>query len=96
MEKLLYQTIILELLRFKKRLIKQILVDYKGGKCEICGYNKCLGALEFHHLNPEEKEFTISKKNVNNNTIKIEDLKREADKCILVCANCHAELHYKD
>ena len=83
-------------LRRKKRLIKQVLVDYKGGKCELCGYNKCLGALEFHHLNPNEKEFEISKKNLNNNTVTIEDLKKEADKCILVCANCHAELHYKD
>ena len=40
--------------------LKEKLVEYKGGKCEICGYDKCITALEFHHLNPEEKEFSIS------------------------------------
>lgn len=73
----------------KKNKIK--LVEYKGGKCEICGYDKCIDALEFHHLNPQEKEFGIS----CGNTLKFETLKKEADKCILVCANCHREIHSK-
>ncbi len=71
----------------KNKKIK--LVEYKGGKCEICGYNKCIEALEFHHRNPEEKEFHISHKNVKN----IEIYFKEVDKCILVCANCHREIH---
>jgi len=69
---------------------KEILVEYKGGKCEICGYNKCLAALDFHHKNPKEKEFNISKKGTNG----IENSKKEVDKCLLVCSNCHREIHF--
>lgn len=60
----------------------------KGEKCSICGYNKCLRALEFHHPNPKEKEFQITQ-----NVKDFEKLKEEAEKCILVCSNCHAEIH---
>lgn len=83
------------ILRRKKRLIKDKLIQYKGGKCEICGYNKCQGALQFHHINPKEKEFSLSQVNLNNNSITMEDLYKEVDKCLLLCANCHAEQHYK-
>lgn len=68
--------------------IKQRLVDYKGGKCQICGYNRYINALEFHHVNPEEKDFTIS-----GGTKSFDTLKPEIDKCILVCSNCHREIH---
>lgn len=68
---------------------KQKLVDYKGGECSKCGYNKCLAAMEFHHLDPNEKDFTISGKSWS-----FERLKSEADKCILVCNRCHTEIHY--
>jgi hypothetical protein len=67
---------------------KQELVEYKGGCCERCGYNKSTRALQFHHLDPNEKDFTISRKSYS-----IERLKKEVDKCILVCANCHLEIH---
>ena len=70
--------------------LKEKLVEYKGGKCEICGYDKCIEALEFHHLNPEEKDFSIS----SYSTLSFENLKKEVDKCILVCANCHREIHH--
>ncbi len=73
----------------KRRLYKQSLVDYKGGKCCICGYNKCLSSLQFHHLDPTKKDFTISSKS----STSIEKIKLELDKCILVCANCHGEIH---
>lgn len=66
------------------------LVEYKGGKCEICGYNKSYNVLQFHHINPDEKDFTISRKSYS-----LERLKKEVDKCILVCANCHIEIHEK-
>lgn len=72
----------------RRRLMKEILIKYKGGKCEKCGYDKNLNALEFHHLNPSEKEFSISSK-----LLSIEALKKETDKCVLLCANCHRELH---
>ena len=83
-------------LRFKKRKVKNMLINYKGGKCSICGYDKCQGALQFHHLDPNEKEFTLSQVNLNDTDFSIEKMKKEVDKCILVCANCHSEIHYKD
>lgn len=83
-----------EALRYKKRAIKHELVKYKGGKCELCGYNKTECALQFHHINPEEKEFSLSHINLNNFTVTMNDLKKEVDKCQLLCANCHFEQHY--
>ena len=68
--------------------VKKKLVEYKGGKCQLCGYDKCIAALDFHHLDPEQKDFTIS-----GGTKSFEHLKSEVDKCILVCANCHREIH---
>ena len=65
------------------------LINYKGGKCQICNYDRCKRVLQFHHIDPELKEFELS----NSGTMNIEILKKEADKCILVCANCHGEIH---
>lgn len=76
------------------RLIKHILIQYKGGKCEKCGYDRCEGALHFHHRNPKEKEFVVSQINLSNE-FGIRQLYQEVDKCSLLCANCHAEEHYK-
>lgn len=75
----------------KAREFKIKCVEYKGSKCTICNYDKCLGALEFHHLDASQKEFTISSKQL---LLNFNQLKSELDKCILVCSNCHAELHY--
>lgn len=63
-------------------------VEYKGGKCERCGYSTNISALEFHHLDPSEKDFGISSTKHS-----WEETKRELDKCILVCSNCHREIH---
>ena len=79
-----------------RRALKKHLVLYKGGKCEICGYNKSFNALQFHHLNPQEKDFTISTHANLLSNFNIELYHKEVDKCILVCANCHAEIHEKD
>jgi len=65
-------------------------LEYKGGKCCKCGYDKCVGALEFHHINPDEKEFGPGH---NGHTRSWKRVKKELDKCILVCANCHREIH---
>jgi hypothetical protein len=67
---------------------KQKLIEHRGGKCILCGYNKCLGALCFHHINPAEKSFTISGK-----TKAYQKLLLESEKCVILCANCHAEVH---
>ena len=70
---------------------KEKLVAYKGGKCEKCGYDKCITALNFHHLDPEKKEFSIS-----SSSFSYEKLLKEVDKCILLCANCHKEIHEEE
>lgn len=78
--------------RNKKRLarFKRLCLEYKGGKCVRCGYDKCSGALVFHHRDPSEKGFYISGKSL----CKLYDaVKKELDKCDLLCANCHAEVH---
>ena len=75
-----------------RQIIKQWALEYKGSKCEKCGYNKCSEALEFHHKNPEEKDFNLSDRNL---ILDWQEIKKELDKCILVCANCHREIHAK-
>ena len=72
----------------KRYRIKKEMVDYKGGKCEICSYDKSFRALQFHHIDPSTKDF-----NIGGVTSMNEDVKKELDKCILVCANCHSEIH---
>ncbi|NTU74045.1 hypothetical protein HGB07_07940 [Candidatus Roizmanbacteria bacterium] len=71
-----------------RRRTKIKLVEYKGGKCEICGYSKTYAALSFHHKDPNEKDFGISSKSYS-----FERMKKEVDKCIMVCNNCHTEIH---
>ena len=72
----------------KKRVLdRERVIDYKGGKCESCGYNKYRGALEFHHLDPSQKDPLGLRKR------SFESLKKEVDKCVLLCANCHREEH---
>ena len=80
---------------FKKRRqnMKRRCVKYKGEKCCRCGYNKHVCALDFHHIDPDKKEYDMTKLIRNNNWNK---LKTELDKCILICANCHRELHFKE
>lgn len=60
----------------------------RGGKCERCGYDKCIQALEFHHIDPSQKDFTIS-----NDHFKLKEAVEESKKCIIICSNCHKELH---
>lgn len=73
----------------RRRLIKQKAIDYKGGQCQICGYDKYPGALELHHLDPSNKVFGIGEQGHSRSW---ERVKLELDKCILVCANCHREI----
>lgn len=70
------------------------LVDILGGECQLCGYKKNQAALCFHHRNPEDKSFTITIRKCSNCTW--ESLVEEANKCELLCANCHMEIHYPD
>ena len=72
----------------RRRKIKALAIEYKGGMCQICGYKKYQGALDLHHINGK-KEFGIGDKGY---TRSWEKVKAELNKCILVCANCHREL----
>lgn len=80
----------MEAVQKRRDKLKLLAVEYKGGKCCICGYSKYVGALEFHHLNPNNKDFGISSKGY---TRSFDLVKKELDKCILVCSNCHKEIH---
>jgi ribosomal protein L32 len=80
--------------RWKKNKVRwhKILDDLKINGCAICGYDKCTHALDFHHVNPEDKKFKI---NVNFMAFKVEKITTELNKCILLCSNCHREIHKK-
>ena len=74
----------------RRKKVRQMAVEYKGGRCKVCGYNRCIEALEFHHNNGSKKDFSISEKGYTRSWAKV---KEELDKCILLCANCHREIH---
>lgn len=74
----------IRMVNFKKKCL-----EYKGQKCVECGYSKYYGALEFHHIDPRKKDFSISQmKSYSFDNI----VKEELDKCVLLCANCHREV----
>ena len=73
----------------RQQKLKQHAIGYKGGKCCICGYNKCAQALAFHHIDTSTKEFSIAHAKLTS----FSKIKAELDKCILVCNNCHSEIH---
>lgn len=79
-----------EYVQRRRHKIKEMAIEYKGGCCQCCGYSKSKRALEFHHLDPTEKDFNISHKGHSRSW---ERVKKELDKCILLCSNCHAEIH---
>ncbi len=74
----------------RRRELKRLLVEYKGGCCETCGYDKFVEVLEFHHRDPDGKDFKVSQ-----GSWSLERMKAEADKCALLCANCHREEHIR-
>ena len=71
--------------------IKLKAIEYKGGRCQNCGYSRFHGALEFHHRDPNIKDFEIARCNRG-----WDKIKTEIDKCDLLCANCHREVHWND
>lgn len=72
----------------RRKKLKQMAIEYKGGKCQLCGYDRCVAALVFHHCS--DKNFGIAKSGYTRSWRKICE---ELDKCILLCSNCHAEIH---
>ena len=68
---------------------REAYVNYLGGSCKYCSYARCLSALEFHHRDPSKKDPTFTSMRYWG----LEKAKKELDKCDLVCANCHREVH---
>jgi transposase len=72
-----------------RRRAKQVLVDEAGGRCTCCGYDRCLAALTFHHVDPSTKRFAVGGRGLARS---MAVLREEAAKCVLLCARCHAEV----
>lgn len=84
------RTYLIEAVKKRRRKVGQMAVEHKGGRCSSCGYDRCLEALEFHHLDTTKKDFGISEGGYSRSWAKV---RAEIEKCVLVCANCHRELH---
>jgi hypothetical protein len=69
---------------------KQRIVESMGGKCQLCGYARCNDALELHHIDPSQKDFTMG--GIRANPIAWARIVVELRKCVLLCANCHREV----
>jgi len=74
----------------RRKAIREKAIEYLGGKCVYCGYDRCSAALDFHHLDEKSKSFGLSQRGL---TRSWERTRKELEKCILVCANCHREIH---
>jgi len=83
-----------EYLKRKRNYYRKKLVEMFGGQCVICGYCKCLQALEFHHVDARTKLFKLS--GINLTTKSLRELIEEARKCKLLCSNCHKEIHARN
>ncbi|MDX6701988.1 MAG: hypothetical protein QOF26_2214 [Baekduia sp.] len=73
----------------RRRRVKRTLVQDAGGRCVVCGYDRCVRALEFHHIDPGEKRFALAHRGLS---LALATLRAEAAKCVLLCSNCHAEV----
>ena len=73
----------------RREATKRTLAQERGGSCAICGYRRYVGALQFHHVDPKEKKFGISGRGITRAILRSRE---EAAKCVLLCANCHAEV----
>lgn len=73
----------------RRRRLKRLLLEEAGGACAICGYDRCVAALHFHHLDPTQKSFTLA---LGGSARSIDKARAEASKCMVLCANCHAEV----
>jgi transposase-like protein len=72
----------------RRRNVRDTLISEAGGRCVICAYDRCAAALHFHHLDPASKRFSIR----SGRTPSLQSLREEAEKCVLLCSNCHAEV----
>jgi 5-methylcytosine-specific restriction endonuclease McrA len=73
----------------RRRNRRERAVRLLGGACQLCGYSRCLWALDVHHLDPSSKDFDISSANTRRWAVTVQELR----KCVLLCRNCHQEVH---
>jgi len=73
----------------RRRVVKRRLIEEAGGACVLCGYRRWPGALQFHHVDPTHKEFHIAHRGYSRSLARS---RTEAEKCVLLCANCHSEV----
>jgi hypothetical protein len=76
----------------RRKRVREMALEFLGGRCSRCGYDRCIEALEIHHLDSAEKDFGISARGYTRSWQKI---RTELQKCELLCANCHREVHAK-
>lgn len=74
----------------RRKKLRMMSIEYGGGECKLCGYKKSSRALSFHHKDPDQKDFGLSARGLTRSWEKIQ---KELDKCVLLCANCHMEVH---
>jgi len=79
-----------EAVKKRRKKLREMARELKGNKCAKCGYNKCARALSFHHKDPKKKDFSLSAYGLTRSWKKIQ---AEIKKCVLLCANCHMEVH---
>ncbi|MCE9644128.1 HNH endonuclease [Candidatus Parcubacteria bacterium] len=79
-----------EAVKKRRKRLRLMAREHLGGKCMLCGYSRCLEALDFHHRDPKKKDFGLSEGGI---TRSWEKTKKEIEKCALICANCHREVH---
>ena len=73
----------------RRKAVKRLLVAEAGGRCALCGYDRAMAGLHFHHREPSEKAFALSARGM---ALSLDAARAEAAKCILLCSNCHAEV----
>jgi 5-methylcytosine-specific restriction endonuclease McrA len=83
---------LIEAVQKRRKKVREMALELLGGRCVRCGYDRCIDALEIHHLESSEKDFGISAKGYTRSWTKI---RAELRKCELLCANCHREAHAK-
>jgi len=76
--------------RKRRKKVRHMAIDHLGGRCSQCGYDRCLDALEFHHVESSVKDFGISNRGYTRSWKRVQE---EIEKCVLLCANCHREHH---
>ena len=74
--------------------LRKEFTDYLGGCCSKCGYDKCVDALDFHHLDGNDKDYLVSQ--MQYSTYSKERIIKEMEKCVILCSNCHRDLHFRE